>query len=184
MRSPFGIGIVAPLKPPCPGLERDVGSPGQLTGSGKKGWSESCIYAAADLDWIRRRAHTWLIRGIRARMLSSSAAWRISVSTRSRSRSVTILVVRYAAVRMFRARLLRELAPPGFFATADYDLLYRARDIRDAIYIVFPVNEDAESYFGWYRIGEKTSPFTPSDRDLLAYALRPLKWFHRRVMPA
>jgi DNA-binding CsgD family transcriptional regulator len=30
--------------------------------------------------------------------------------------------------------------------------------------------------------GEKSSPFAPYDRDLLAYALRPLKWFHRRVM--
>lgn len=94
--------------------------------------------------------------------------------------AVTLAQVREAGV--FRARLLRELAPPGFFATEDYDLLYRSRNVRDAIFIAFPVNEDAESYFGWYRTGAKTSPFAPYDRDLLAYAMRPLKWFHRRVM--
>src|SRR5262249_7669007 len=83
---------------------------------------------------------------------------------------------------VFRARLLRELAPPGFSATADYDVLYRARDVRDAIFVVFPVNEDAESYFGWYRIGAGRPTFSTLDRDVLAYALRALKWFHRRVM--
>ena len=41
---------------------------------------------------------------------------------------------------------------------------------------------EPESYFGWYRTGENSSTFAPSDRDLLAYALRPLRWFHRRVM--
>lgn len=93
---------------------------------------------------------------------------------------VTLAQVREAGV--FRARLLRELAPPGFFATRDYDVLYRARNISDAIFVAFPLNEDAESYFGWYRIGAESSPFAPVDRELLAYALRALKWFHRRVM--
>jgi DNA-binding CsgD family transcriptional regulator len=126
----------------------------------------------------------WRIRAIR-QMDPTPEGQHIYKLSRQRLDSGTTDAVTLAQVReagMFRARLLRELAPPGFFATADYDLLYRARDIRDAIYIASPVNEDAESYFGWYRIGEKTRPFAPSDRDLLAYALRPLKWFHRRVM--
>jgi DNA-binding CsgD family transcriptional regulator len=99
---------------------------------------------------------------------------------RGRSDEVTLAQVREAGV--FRARLLRELAPPAFFATRDYDVLYRSRNIRDAIFVAAPVNQDAEAYFGWYRIGEERSRFAPRDRNALAYALRALKWFHRRVM--
>jgi DNA-binding CsgD family transcriptional regulator len=126
----------------------------------------------------------WRIRGIR-QMDPTPEGERVYKLSRQRldggtTDAVTLAQVREAGV--FRARLLRELAAPGFFATADYDLLYRSRNVRDAIFIACPVNEDAESYFGWYRIGEQASPFAPYDRDLLAYALRPLKWFHRRVM--
>ena len=127
----------------------------------------------------------WRIRGVRRMNEPTPEDDKVSKLSRhsldsGRSDAVTLAQVREAGV--FRARLLRELAPPGFFATADYDVLYRARDIHDAIYVVFPVNEDAESYFGWYRVGQETSPFVPYDRDLLAYALRAIKWFQRRVM--
>src|SRR5262249_40620481 len=126
----------------------------------------------------------WRIRGIR-QMDPHPEAERVYRLSRQRLDSGTTDAVTLAQVGeagVFRARLLRELAPPGLFATEDYHLLYRSRNVRDAIFIACPVNEDAESYFGWYRTGEKSSPFTPHDRDLLAYALRPLKWFHRRVM--
>jgi DNA-binding CsgD family transcriptional regulator len=96
------------------------------------------------------------------------------------SDAVTLAQIRQAGV--FRANLLQELAPQGFFATRDYEILYRARNVRDAIFVAAPLNEDAESYYGWYRSGEDSAPFSPLDRDLLAYALRALKWFHRRVM--
>src|SRR5262245_1095806 len=87
-----------------------------------------------------------------------------------------------ARCRRVPGELLRELASQTFFGTPDHDILYRSRDVRDAIFVAFPVNEDAESYFGWYRVGEASAPFSPHDRDVLAYALRALKWFHRRVM--
>ena len=126
----------------------------------------------------------WRIRGIR-QMDPTAEGERVYKISRQRLDSGTTDAVTVAQVReagMFRARLLRELAPPGFCATADYDLLYRSRNVRDAIFIACPVNEDAESYYGWYRTGEKSSAFASYDRDLLAYALRPLRWFHRRVM--
>ena len=82
----------------------------------------------------------------------------------------------------FRVRLLCDLAPPDFASTRAYDILYRSRNIHDAIFAACPVNADAESYFGWYRVGSDCEPFSPADRDLVAYALRALKWFHRRVM--
>src|SRR5262245_36613139 len=104
----------------------------------------------------------WRIRGIR-RMNRTPEDDHVYKLSRQRiengtSDAVTLAQVREAGV--FRARLLRELAPPGFSATADYDVLYRARDVRDAIFVVFPVNEDAESYFGWYRIGAGRPAFS------------------------
>jgi len=126
----------------------------------------------------------WRIRGIR-RMEPTPADEEVYKLSRRRLDSgvtdeVTLAQVRQAGV--FRARLLRELATPAFFTTHDYDVLYRARDIQDAIFVVFPVNEDAESYLGWYRTGDATSPFSSLDRDVLAYAMRALKWLHRRVL--
>jgi DNA-binding CsgD family transcriptional regulator len=53
--------------------------------------------------------------------------------------------------------------------------------VDDAIYVAFPINEDAESWFGVFR--ERGRPgFTTEERDTLAYALRGLKWFHRKLM--
>jgi DNA-binding CsgD family transcriptional regulator len=126
----------------------------------------------------------WRIRGMR-RMVESAKDERVYKLSRQRLDRGTPDEVTLAQVReagSFRARLLRELASPAFVATSDYDTLYRARNIRDAIFVVSPLNEDAESYYGWYRIGDERGAFSPADRDLLAYALRALKWFHRRVM--
>ena len=93
---------------------------------------------------------------------------------------VTLAQVKQAGA--FRVRLLRELAPPDFASSRAYEVLYRSRHIQDAIYAVFPVTADAESYFGWYRVGVATDPFSSLDRDVVAYALRALKWFHQRIM--
>jgi DNA-binding CsgD family transcriptional regulator len=84
----------------------------------------------------------------------------------------------------WRAHLLREIAPPGFETTTAYDILYRSRKIHDAIFTGFPVNADAESIFGWYRVGGIRRPFLPEDRDVVSAVLRPLRWFHRQVMLA
>jgi DNA-binding CsgD family transcriptional regulator len=126
----------------------------------------------------------WRMRAIR-RMDPTPEDDRVYKFSRQRLDDGTADEVTRAQLReagVFRARLLRELASPGFFATSDYDVLYRARNIRDAIFVACPVNEDAESYYGWYRIGAESGPFSPLERDVLAYALRALKWLHRRVM--
>jgi len=126
----------------------------------------------------------WRMRGIR-RFNSIPEDERVYALSRRRLDGGAADAVTRAQVReagAFRVRLLRDLAPPGFFETADYDVLYRARNVHDAVFAAFPVNRDAESYFGWYRTADEPSPFSPSDRDVVAYALRSLKWFHRRVM--
>jgi DNA-binding CsgD family transcriptional regulator len=42
-----------------------------------------------------------------------------------------------------------------------------------------PINEDAESYFGFYR-GLDQEPFGAVEKEIVDQALRGLRWFHRR----
>ena len=150
-----------------------------LVGAQRAFWL-GAVRLGVDLDSLGG----WRIRGM-LRMNPTSEDDQVYKLSRQRLDHGTADEVTRAQVReagVFRARGLRELAPPSFFATRDYDVLYRARGISDAIFAASPVNEDAESYFGWYRIGEESSRFTPVDRELLAFALRPLKWLHRHVM--
>lgn len=58
---------------------------------------------------------------------------------------------------------------------------YRGCGHRDGAYVAFPVNEDAESWFGLSR-GAEQPPFTAEERNTLAYALRGIKWFHRQLL--
>ena len=62
-----------------------------------------------------------------------------------------------------------------------YHSYYQSCGHRDAVYVAFPVNEDAESYFGLFRATGQP-PFTAEERDTLAYALRGIKWFHRQLL--
>ena len=81
----------------------------------------------------------------------------------------------------FRACRLCDVVPPEWFASDFYRDYYKDCDREDAIYVAFPVNDDAESYFGIFRaVGQP--PFTTQERDTLAYALRGLKWFHRQLL--
>jgi DNA-binding CsgD family transcriptional regulator len=81
----------------------------------------------------------------------------------------------------FRARRLCDVMPGEWFDTPFYQDYYLGCGHLDAVYVAFPVNEDAESYFGLFRaVGQ--SPFTAEERDTLAYALRGIKWFHRQLL--
>jgi DNA-binding CsgD family transcriptional regulator len=93
----------------------------------------------------------------------------------------TAATVRQAGT--FRARLLSELVPPSWYGSPFHEAAYAARNISDALFVIAPVNADAESYFGFHRKGEKPA-FTARDRDLAAHALRGLHWIHRDAMLA
>lgn len=81
----------------------------------------------------------------------------------------------------FRACRLCDLVGPDWFESDFYRTHYRECDREDAIYTVFPVNEDAESYFCVIRaLGQPR--FTEQERDILAHALSGLKWFHRQLL--
>ena len=81
----------------------------------------------------------------------------------------------------FRACRLCDIAPAGWFDSAFYREYYLDCGHEDAIYIAFPVNEDAESYFGLFRATGQP-PFSPAERNAAAYALRGIKWFHRQIL--
>jgi len=81
----------------------------------------------------------------------------------------------------FRAHRLCDVAPEGWFESDFYRSYYQSCGHDDAIYVAFPINQDAESYFGIFR-GNGQPPFTVRERDTMAYALRGIKWFHRQLL--
>lgn len=90
-------------------------------------------------------------------------------------------VANVAGAGRFRANRLRDLVAEDWFDSPYYHCHYRGAGRSDAIFVAFPVNEDTESWFGIYRACGKPA-FTCAERDTLAYALRGIKWFHRRLM--
>jgi DNA-binding CsgD family transcriptional regulator len=67
-----------------------------------------------------------------------------------------------------------------FCQTAHYQLFYKSLGITDRIWIVFPLNAAAESYFLFDRVRNQRR-FTQRDAEIAAYALRGLRWFHLRL---
>jgi len=81
-------------------------------------------------------------------------------------------------VGSFRTYSFRRQLPPDWFDTPFYLHFYASRGVYDALYVGFPLNANAESHFGFYA----RERFTDGQIALLAYALRGIKWFHRRLM--
>jgi len=81
----------------------------------------------------------------------------------------------------FRANRLCDLVAPEWFESPYYQSQYLDRGTADSIWVAFPVNEDAESWFGIHRAPGRP-PFTETERDAVAYVLRGIKWFHRQLM--
>lgn len=86
-----------------------------------------------------------------------------------------------ALAGQYRVNRLIELAPDGWFDGAYYRVFYVGAGYRDAIWAGIPINEDAETYFGFYRNLDR-EPFGMAERDIVAYALRGLRWFYRLQM--
>lgn len=90
----------------------------------------------------------------------------------------TILNVALAGT--FRANRAIDLAP-GWFESDYCRRYFKPFGHCDVIWAGVPVNDDAECYFGIFR--ENAHPcFTPEERDLVASALRGLKWFCRQQL--
>jgi len=81
----------------------------------------------------------------------------------------------------FRANRLCDLVGPEWFESLYYRAFYQGVGTADTVWVAFPVNEDAESWFGIHRAPD-CLPFTEGERDVIAYALRGIKWFHRQLL--
>lgn len=148
---------------------------------------------AENADW------TGVVRLVNSQRNDQTGGWRppvvhflhpneaIAKSVRERIRLLGQNVVGEAVARIFaqsgrfRAHRLCDVVESDWFQQDFYRTYYRDCGLEDAIYVAFPVNEDAESYFGIFRLPGRPH-FTPQERDLLAYALRGIKWFHRQLL--
>jgi len=108
-------------------------------------------------------------------------------SVKEQTRNLERGIVNDVVIRMvsmsgrFRACRLCDVMSAEWFDTPFYYGYYHSCGHRDAVYAAFPLNEDAESYFGLFRATDQP-PFTVEERDTLAYALRGIKWFHRQLL--
>ncbi|MCK9389551.1 MAG: helix-turn-helix transcriptional regulator [Sulfuritalea sp.] len=80
----------------------------------------------------------------------------------------------------FRANRAVDLAP-GWLESDYYRRYFQPFGLNDVIWAGVPVNDDAECYFGIFR-DDAHPHFTPEESDLVAYALRGLKWFCRQQL--
>lgn len=83
----------------------------------------------------------------------------------------------------FRVHRLRDgfVDFQAFRRTPHYQLLYKGRGIDDRIWVGFPVNADAESFFLFDKWDTRRR-FSRADVALAGRALRHLKSFHRRLL--
>jgi len=83
----------------------------------------------------------------------------------------------------FRSYRLRDgfIDFEAFRRTPQYQMYFQQGGITDRIWCVFPVNPDAESLFCFDRI-RRRSRFTLEHEQLVAQALRGIKWFHRQLL--
>ena len=86
-----------------------------------------------------------------------------------------------AGAGTFRVNRLVDLVSPRWFESDYCRDHYHGVGITDTIWAGIPINEDTESYFGIKRHTDHP-PFTEEEREVVAYALRGLKWFLRQQM--
>lgn len=127
--------------------------------------------------------HGWRPRAVRYLHPSTPIDTRVKKLKQNLDRGdVDETAVRNVALAgAYRANRLADLASPEWFASDHYLVHYKGLGHVDVIWAGVPINADAECYFGFFRDGERP-PFSVAERDAVAYALRGLKWFHRRQM--
>lgn len=108
-------------------------------------------------------------------------------SVKEQMRNLEHGIVNEVVIRMvgmsgrFRACRLRDVMSAEWFDSPFYKNYYLDSGHCDGMYVAFPVNEDAESWFGLFRAAGQPA-FTEEERGTLAYALRGIKWFHRQLL--
>lgn len=89
-----------------------------------------------------------------------------------------------SGVGHFRAHTMNQgelLDLDAFKKTEHYDYYYRQRGVSDRMWLAIPVNDDVESFFNFDTYAKGRS-FSTHELELVAFALRGIKWFHRRLL--
>ncbi len=81
-------------------------------------------------------------------------------------------------VGTFRTYSFRRELPDDWFRSQFYEVHYGSVGTCDATFIGFPLNQHAESHFGFY----SRTVFTDEEIARLTMAVRGIRWFHRRYM--
>lgn len=81
----------------------------------------------------------------------------------------------------FRWWSFRRMMPPKWFKSEFFKCYHAPLGIYDAVFISFPLNLGAESVFGFDRVRPRRA-FSKMEIEMLCYALRGIKWFHRQIM--
>lgn len=145
---------------------------------------------AQNADWIGvvRMGDTLLEGALRTPVIRALRhSEKPLISLIKRARNLERDIVNDVVIRMvdmsgrFRACRLCDVVSSECFDLPFYRSYYQGCGHRGAVYVAFPVNEDAESWFGLSRATEQP-PFTVEERGTLAYALRGIKWFHRQLL--
>lgn len=79
----------------------------------------------------------------------------------------------------FRVNWLPELVSPEWYESPYYLEGFVPRGVVDSIFVASPVNPAVEVYMGFDRRGSGVPRFDPIAPQILRYALRGLRWFHR-----
>lgn len=88
-----------------------------------------------------------------------------------------------AGAGAFRVHRLHDgfIEVAAFKRSAHYRVFYREMGIADRMFTGFPINADTESFFLFDRMGDGPR-FSAADAELVGYAMRGLKWFHRELL--
>jgi len=88
-----------------------------------------------------------------------------------------------AGAGTFRVRTMHDglVDMAAFRRTAHYRVYYEALGVKDRMWVVAPVNSDAESYLVLDRVASRRR-FSAADAELAGRALRGIKWFHRQLL--
>ncbi len=121
---------------------------------------------------FRELIHLWDQKSLAAVCIEHVAETEQGVAT-----EVAIGLFREAG--RFRADLLQDLATPDYFDTPDFARHFGGIGVSDALFVTTPLGDGAEVGVTFYRMhGEP--PFTPTEGELAADILRPMKWLLRR----
>ncbi len=79
----------------------------------------------------------------------------------------------------FRVHTLSDIMAPDFFQSEHYRVVYLGRGYPETLFVVVPLNDDAEAYFALHR-GEATK-FSHEEYQLAGATLRGLRWYLRQL---